>query len=270
MRTRNDAERSGACGPKALSSYFAFGRVINWGRRDGTGNPLATVYRCKDGKAFWLTGFEADRHWPSTVRAVGQPDWLDDSRFKTARARRENQRQLVAELDRVFASKTREEWAVQFDAEGVWWAPVLTAAEATCQKTSLWPAVARDAAAADQVAADPQAIAAGSFVESPLSSKAEAAGRTKAALMHCVSVDGVIVEPLSLLIQVTMVASPVDFLNAPKTGPRRATPELGEQTEAQGTVQRLLGDSDFRISGPMRWLRAPARWTGDPQRAESG
>ncbi|CAE7038463.1 fldA [Symbiodinium natans] len=176
------------CNSWALSSYFAFGRVIKWGRRDGTGNPLATVYRCKDGKAFWLTGFEADRHWPNTARAVGQSGWLQDQRFSTAKARRANQGQLVAELDRVFATKTRDEWAVLFDAEGVWWAPVLTAAE---------------------VAADPQALAAGSFIETPLSSKAKAAGRTK----------------------VTMAASPVDFLNAPKTGPRRPTPELGEQTE---------------------------------------
>ena len=118
---------------EALSSYFAFGREIKWGRRDGTGNPLATVYRCKDGKAFWLTGFEADRHWPATVRAVGQSEWLNDARFATARSRRENQRQLVAELDAVFATKTREEWAALFQSEGVWWAPVLTAAEAIRQ-----------------------------------------------------------------------------------------------------------------------------------------
>eukprot|EP00439_Symbiodinium_sp_Y106_P070814 s3060_g12.t1 len=176
------------CNSWALSSYFAFGRVIKWGRRDGTGNPLATVYCCKDGKAFWLTGFEADRHWPATVRAVGQSDWLKDARFATARSRRENQRQLVAELDAVFATKTRDEWAALFQSEGVWWAPVLTASE---------------------VAADPQALAAGSFVESPLSLKAREAGRTK----------------------VTMAASPVDFMNAPKTEPRRPTPELGEQTE---------------------------------------
>ncbi|CAE7402031.1 Sugct [Symbiodinium pilosum] len=172
----------------ALSSYFAFGRTIKWGRRDRTGNPLATVYQCKDGKAFWLTGVEAERHWPATVRAVGRPEWLEDSRFKTAKARRENERELVAELDLIFASKTREDWAVRFDAEGVWWAPVLSAAE---------------------VSEDPQALAARSFVESPLSSKAKAAGRTK----------------------VTFVASPVDFMNAPKTAPRRPTPELGEQTE---------------------------------------
>ena len=119
---------------EALSSYFAFGRTIKWGRRDRTGNPLATVYQCKDGKAFWLTGVEAERHWPATVRAVGRPEWLEDSRFKTAKARRENEQTLVAELDLVFASKTREDWAVRFDAEGVWWAPVLSAAEVSCLK----------------------------------------------------------------------------------------------------------------------------------------
>ena len=124
---------------EALSSYFAFGRVIKWGRRDGTGNPLATVYCCKDGKAFWLTGFEADRHWPATVRAVGQSDWLKDARFATARSRRENQRQLVAELDAVFATKTRDEWAALFQSEGVWWAPVLTASEAIRQNLERIP-----------------------------------------------------------------------------------------------------------------------------------
>jgi len=101
----------------------------------------------------------------------------------------------VQELDAVFATKTRAEWATIFDKEDLWWAPVQDPAE---------------------VSEDPQALAAGGFLDSPISDKAAAAGRT----------------------QVRMVAPPVDFVGGPLVGPRRPTPELGEHT---ASVVRELG-----------------------------
>jgi crotonobetainyl-CoA:carnitine CoA-transferase CaiB-like acyl-CoA transferase len=53
---------------------------------------------------------------------------------------------LIAELDAIFALRTRDEWGGILDTHDVWWAPV--------QET-------------DEVLADPQAWAGGGFVEVP-------------------------------------------------------------------------------------------------------
>src|SRR5947207_452275 len=78
--------------------------------------------------------------------AVARPEWLDDPRFTGMRARRENCAELVRLLDEIFATRPLVEWGEVFDREGVWWAPVQTT---------------------EDVVADPQAEAAGAWVEVP-------------------------------------------------------------------------------------------------------
>jgi crotonobetainyl-CoA:carnitine CoA-transferase CaiB-like acyl-CoA transferase len=90
-------------------------------------NPTVNNYAASDGAPFWLVGLEGDRHWPALARAVDRPEWLDDPRFATARDRAINARALIAELDALFATRTRAEWAERFDAEAeLFWAPVNT------------------------------------------------------------------------------------------------------------------------------------------------
>jgi crotonobetainyl-CoA:carnitine CoA-transferase CaiB-like acyl-CoA transferase len=110
------------------------------------GNPVINWYADRDGRRLWLIGLEADRHWPRLARAVGRPEWIDDPKHATVEARREHCVAIVAELDEIFATRTREEWAVALDAEDVWWAPVQDL---------------------DEVLADPQLWASGGFVEVP-------------------------------------------------------------------------------------------------------
>ncbi len=114
--------------------------------RTEQGNPMINVYQAADGAWFWLLGVEADRLWPKLLRAIERPEWADDERWNTARARRHNAVALIAELDALFATRTRAEWTAAFDRHDVWWAPVNTPAE---------------------VVADPQAAAAGAFVDVP-------------------------------------------------------------------------------------------------------
>jgi crotonobetainyl-CoA:carnitine CoA-transferase CaiB-like acyl-CoA transferase len=87
-------------------------------------NPLIVDYAASDGKRFWLLGLEGNRHWPALLRAVDRPDLADDPRFAELFARAAHAAELVALLDEVFATRSRAEWAVIFDREGVWWAPV--------------------------------------------------------------------------------------------------------------------------------------------------
>ncbi len=130
-----------------LSLGARFGVPLQVADRASMGNPCINNYADRDGRWFWLVGLEAERHWPPLARAVGHPEWIDDERFSTVEARAQNARQLIAELDAIFATRTREEWARVFDAEeDLWWAPVQTS---------------------EEVLADPQVLEGGGLVAVP-------------------------------------------------------------------------------------------------------
>ena len=93
-------------------------------RRDED-SPVWNSYTAGDGKGFWLIGVEADRHWPTLVRIVGRQDWAEDPTLATRAGRSARRGELIAELDRIFATRPRRDWAALFDAEpDFFWAPV--------------------------------------------------------------------------------------------------------------------------------------------------
>jgi crotonobetainyl-CoA:carnitine CoA-transferase CaiB-like acyl-CoA transferase len=127
-----------------LNIQLQFGKLRAPVARTETETPLMNSYRAGDGKWFWLIGLEADRHFPGLLRALAHEELGRDERFRDARSRRHNRVALIALLDSLFATRPLAEWAQRFDAEDVWWAPAQSPAE---------------------VIADPQAAAAGAFVE---------------------------------------------------------------------------------------------------------
>jgi crotonobetainyl-CoA:carnitine CoA-transferase CaiB-like acyl-CoA transferase len=129
-----------------LGIQARFGKLAPTAPRTSEMNPALNSYRAADDRWFWLLGVESDRHFPPLCRAVGHPEWMSDDRFATARGRRKAAAEVIAALDEVFATRPRHEWIDRFDAEGVWWAPVNTAADAL---------------------ADSQALAAGAVVDVP-------------------------------------------------------------------------------------------------------
>jgi crotonobetainyl-CoA:carnitine CoA-transferase CaiB-like acyl-CoA transferase len=145
-------------------------------------NPLINAYTAGDGRRFWMLGLQGDRHWPDVLRAIDRPQWADDERYATLESRFAHSAELVDELNAIFATKPMDEWAAVFDKEDVWWAPVQHAHE---------------------VVDDPQAHAAGGFVDVPDA----ATGET-----------------------IKMVASPADFAGTPAT-PRSTPPEFSQHTE---------------------------------------
>lgn len=113
-----------------LNTLLLTGQQVAIGQRESMGNPCMNNYVAGDGRRFWIVGLEGDRHWPALCRAVGHPDWLDDARFATARARATNAPVLIGELDTVFATKPLDEWAEVFAAEPeFFWSPVNSIAE---------------------------------------------------------------------------------------------------------------------------------------------
>jgi crotonobetainyl-CoA:carnitine CoA-transferase CaiB-like acyl-CoA transferase len=170
-------------------------RVLRLGEAFGTRhrteapNPLYNTYQCADGRHLFLLGLQPDRHWEPLVAALGVPELLADPRFTGARDRAINAPALIAILSESFATATYAEWTAKLDAHDVWWAPVQGPMD---------------------IPHDPQAVAAGAFIEAPVTEGTA-----------------------------TMVATPVDFSGTPWSVARRA-PEIGEHTE-EVLLERGLG-----------------------------
>jgi crotonobetainyl-CoA:carnitine CoA-transferase CaiB-like acyl-CoA transferase len=118
------------------------GRTPEPESRAARANPLWNSYRCKDGKWVYFVMIQGDRHWQDFCAALGCSQWLDDPRFASMSARAKNNAALIAEIDRVIASRPLAEWAPLFDRHGLFWAPVQSESE---------------------VLEDPQALALGAF-----------------------------------------------------------------------------------------------------------
>jgi crotonobetainyl-CoA:carnitine CoA-transferase CaiB-like acyl-CoA transferase len=106
-----------------LSLQATVGKVARAEARESNQTPLMNCYRTKDGRWFFFTGLEADRHIGAVCRALGRPDLLSDPRFADATAIRRNRTEVIAILDDIVATLPLDAWAERFDREGVWWAP---------------------------------------------------------------------------------------------------------------------------------------------------
>ncbi len=112
-----------------LGIQLALGKVAGAEPRDRNQAPLMNPYLTADGRWFFFTGLETARHLPAVCRALDRPDLLEDPRFADARSVRKHRTEVIAVLDEILATKTFDEWAERFEAEGVWWAPAQTPAQ---------------------------------------------------------------------------------------------------------------------------------------------
>lgn len=84
--------------------------------------PLYNHYRTKEDAWITLTYAEnQDRHWRQLCAALERPDLVKDKRFDTRDHRNTNKVDLIAELDRIFATRTVEEWRPLLDSHGLIW-----------------------------------------------------------------------------------------------------------------------------------------------------
>ncbi|CAB4562444.1 MAG: CoA transferase [Actinobacteria bacterium] len=119
------------------------GVFLRFGKRQSTKPnrenpaPMMNCYRAADGRAFWLLGLEADRHFPGLLTAMERPDLAEVENFKNARARSVNAAEFTAVLDAHFATQSYEYWTTRFDAHDVWWAPLNSIAEAVMDEQVL-------------------------------------------------------------------------------------------------------------------------------------
>ena len=165
-------------------------------------NPYHGFYPTKDDR--WIAvNF---RRAKSVGEALGHPELDTDPRFASFESRRKHTAGIVETLDGIFRERTLDEWCDRFRQFEFIWAPVQSAAE---------------------VVADPQAEAAGAFVQIP---RKDGKGTYRAPAM------------------------PVSFFNddgSPDGLPWTQGPELGEHTDE---VLRAIG-YDTRAIAALREKR---------------
>lgn len=95
---------------------------VSWDRAKNP--PLRTTYRCGDGK--WIIGtmHPQEKYWGGFCRSIGRPDLEFDPRYATRGARMLVNEELIAMVDEILLTRTRDEWVRIFNDNGVLFAPV--------------------------------------------------------------------------------------------------------------------------------------------------
>lgn len=98
--------------PQAINIEIALasGQTLQRYKRSKAINPLYNHYDCADGKWLILGMMEADRFWPGLCQAMGIQELEKDPKFDSIPAREKNCEELVSILDKLFATKPRDEW----------------------------------------------------------------------------------------------------------------------------------------------------------------
>ena len=78
--------------------------------REDAVDPLANLYRCRDGRWVLVTLTADGRRWSDFATGIGRADLVADPRFATPAARRANARALIETLDAVFAAREWPQW----------------------------------------------------------------------------------------------------------------------------------------------------------------
>ena len=128
-----------------MALQLKFGRVPSTKNRDQQINPLFNFFKTKDDRWICLSPRAGgDYDMPKVVRAIGKEEWLNNDKFNSNQARRENASEFIKEMDKAFSNHTLSEWGNKLDAEDLVWSPVQNLKE---------------------VSMDSQAIASGAFSE---------------------------------------------------------------------------------------------------------
>jgi crotonobetainyl-CoA:carnitine CoA-transferase CaiB-like acyl-CoA transferase len=109
------------------STYFDSGVIpVKGARARGS---VAWAFVAEDGKPFVVHLSSPPKFWRGLATVVGHPEWLEDERFATAKARRANHPALAAALTEAFGTRPRHEWLTALVAADVPCAPLNNLAE---------------------------------------------------------------------------------------------------------------------------------------------
>jgi crotonobetainyl-CoA:carnitine CoA-transferase CaiB-like acyl-CoA transferase len=129
-----------------MAIQLRYGRVASTRPREQAPSPLNSFYKTQDGRWICLLMRQSGDDWQKLTQALSAPELADDPRFNSSKGRREHAPDLIHALDQAFGAVTYDYIKAALDARDLIWAPVQSPAE---------------------VVADPQAIAAGAFIDVP-------------------------------------------------------------------------------------------------------
>jgi len=126
-----------ALGRLILAAPAIMGQEFPRGKRAEANNPLYNHYKCKDDKWMALAMLQSDRYWPNFCKAMGLKKLEKDPKFNNMDTRRQNSKELVAILDKKFATKKRDAWLKIFREADVIYTPVQTPLEVVNDEQSI-------------------------------------------------------------------------------------------------------------------------------------
>ena len=121
-----------------MALQLKFGRVPSTKKRDEQINPIFNFFKTKDNRWICLSPRAGgDYDLPKVVKALGKEDWLENEKFNTNQARRENAKEFIDEMDRAFSQHTMAEWGEKLDAQDLIWSPVQNLKEVSKDKQAI-------------------------------------------------------------------------------------------------------------------------------------
>ena len=121
-----------------MALQLKFGRVPSTKKRDEQINPIFNFFKTKDDRWICLSPRAGgDYDLPKVVRALGKEDWLENKKFNTNQARRENAKEFIEEMDKAFSQHTMAEWGEKLDAQDLIWSPVQNLKEVSKDKQAI-------------------------------------------------------------------------------------------------------------------------------------
>ena len=127
-----------------LAVQLKFGRLASNRPRNNPVNAMSNFYRSADDRWFIHNPRGSSGGWEKFCEVAGCPELVTAERCATGKARRQNAQPLTEAFDTAFSALAFDEIARRLDAADLVWSAVQTPAE---------------------VAADPQAAAAGAFID---------------------------------------------------------------------------------------------------------
>lgn len=116
-------------GSLSLQAYLFYGRTAAPVSRDKSGNPLWSIYKCRDGKWICLAMLGSDPYWHEFCAAAEIEHIENDPKFESHVIRTANAVELIQILDEKFGSEDRAYWVERFNSTDLIWAPANDYAE---------------------------------------------------------------------------------------------------------------------------------------------
>ena len=114
-----------------ISGCLVTGKDAMRPQRKTMGNPIRNHYPTSDNRWIMLGMTNAQTYWPEFCRMINHPEWENDSRFATFKARETNAAELIRLIEEIFRTRTYAEWVEILGKHKLVWSPVCTPLEVT-------------------------------------------------------------------------------------------------------------------------------------------